>query len=378
MRKKCYDVFVIGGGPIGIYTAYQLANRGFKVCLAEKKRSIGDGVICAGVVSKQVFENHNLPAESILSRIDSFVFVSPSGEKLGYIHPDIFAYVINRKIFDQGLARLARRFGVSFKLSSFIKKIEEDGRYYKIYTDRNFHYTRAVVIATGVNYQLQEKIGMGKPNSFFEGAQIELSLSTNPSTIEIHLGQKFAPGSFGWIAPIDRNYARVGVLVEKNGKDYLLNMLTERIGLLNSDIKLGQLKTKPIAYGPIKRSVRGRVIAVGEAAGQVKTTTGGGISYGLLCSEIAADRLSRVLKNGSGLVDYEMLWRSALQSEFDIGMEVRRIAQRLSDETIEKLFQFVKKNRFWVKLLLPKINFDFHSDMLSYCLKSFNIVLKHP
>ncbi|GAH37350.1 unnamed protein product, partial [marine sediment metagenome] len=70
MRKK-YDVVVVGAGPIGSYTAYQLADKGFDVCLLDEKENIGENVICAGVIGKDAFKRYDLPGKSILSRIDS-------------------------------------------------------------------------------------------------------------------------------------------------------------------------------------------------------------------------------------------------------------------------------------------------------------------
>ncbi len=378
MPHRCYDVFIIGGGPIGTYTAYQLADKGFDVCLAEKKSRIGDGVICAGVISKETFKRYDLPPDSILCRIDSFIFVSPSGQRLEYIHPDIFAYIVDREIFDRGLGNLAQRMGVHINLSTKIKRIEEEGKRYKIYSNQgDIHYAKSVVLATGVDYNLQIQVGMGKPDKFLHGAQIELPLSSDNSRIEIHLSQRFAPGSFGWIVPAGKNKVRVGLLVERYARRYLKKMLEERVDGSSALNLKKELKTKLIANRPIKRSVWGRVISVGEAAGQIKTTTGGGISFGLLCSEIAVDKIVKALKGKGSLEDYEVTWRSILQPEFDIGEEAREIANKLSDRALERLFSFVKKNRFWVKFLLPKINFDFHSDLLSFCLKSFRLVLKN-
>ena len=135
---------------------------------------------------------------------------------------------------------------------------------------------------------------------------------------------------------------------------------------------------KPIAYGPAAKSVYGRILTVGEASGQVKTTTGGGIFYGLLCSEIAVDKLAKNLKNNGSLNDYELTWRSTLISELDIGIRMREIATQLSDQKIEDLFTFVKKHRFWVEMLVPRIHFDFHSNLIYFCLKSFGALLRFP
>jgi geranylgeranyl reductase family protein len=377
MMKK-YDVAVVGAGPIGSYTAYQLADKGFDVCLLDEKENIGEDVICAGVISKQAFKRYDLPSKSILSRIDSVTFISPSGQRLEYIPQDIFTYVVSRKIFDRGLLKTAKKVGVDVYLKQHVINIKESSNHYTIICTKKRYRSKTVVLATGVNYELHTKIGLSKPSKFLYGSQIEMPMSFSQSNIQIHLGQKFAPGSFGWVIPAGKNSSRIGVIVHKKGRIWLEKMLEQRLNFSVEKLNNDDLKLKPIAYGSVKRSVKGNILALGEAAGQVKTTTGGGIFYGLLCSEIAVDKLTKTIKNGCSLNDYELAWHSALVSEFDIGKRLRKIARTLDDEKIENLFNFVKKNRFWVELLVPRIDFDYHSNFIFFCLKSFGLMSKAP
>lgn len=373
--KRLYDVIVVGGGPIGSYTAYQLVDKGFDVCILEEKEEIGKDVLCTGIVSKEAFKRYDLPGESILSRIDSFTFVSPSNQKLKYTHPDVFAYIVSREKFDEELSKLAKQCGVEVYLNTRVIEIKESSNSYKLICNGKKYRGKAVVLATGAKYELQSQLGMGKPPGFLYGSQIELPLSIPSSTIEIHLGRNFAPGSFGWIAPLNNGYTRVGVIVRKKGKIWLKRMIKERINFPHMKFYKNGLKIKPIANGAIRHSVMNKILAVGEAAGQVKTSTGGGIFYGLLCSEIAVDSLSKMLKNGSNLNEYDVTWRSALMPELEIGQQLRKFASSLDDKTINNLFSFAKQNRFWVNLLLPRINFDFHSNLLFFCLRSFQSLL---
>lgn len=377
MRKK-YDVVVVGAGPIGSYTAYQLADKGFDVCLLDEKENIGEDVICAGVIGKDAFKRYDLPSKSILSRIDSATFISPSGQRLEYEPQDVFAYVLSRKIFDRGILKLAKKIGADVILKQKVKDIKENSGYYTIVCNKKKYHAKTVVLATGINYELHSKIGMSKPPMFLYGSQIEIPISFSQSNIQIHIGHKFVPGSFGWVIPAGDNSSRIGVIVNRKGRIWLERMLEQRLNFSVKKLNRDELKLKPIAYGPIKKSVKGNILAIGEAAGQVKTTTGGAIFYGLLCSEIAVDKLSKTIKNGCSLNDYELAWRSALASELDIGKRLRKIALTLDDEKIEKLFTFVKKNRFWVQLLVPRIDFDYHSNLIFFCLKSFGSLMKIP
>ncbi len=371
-----FDVIVIGAGPVGSYTAYQLADQGFSVCLLEQKRAAGQDVICAGVVSKAAFKRYDLPTTSIVSRISSVSFVSPLGRRLEYEPDEIFSYVVDRRDFDSKLLKQARKFGAQVGLRHRVHRITESNNTYTVHTDRKKCRARAVVIATGVQADLAQQAGLSRPQKFLYGAQIEIPYPCKRTNIEIHLGQNFAPGSFGWVIPSHSGHARIGTIINRRGKTCLKKLLTDRLDI--STKNLDAMKLKRIACGPVKRSVRGNVLSVGEAAGQIKTTTGGGIFYGLLCSEIAVDKLTKTLKQGKSLQDYEITWRSALISELDIGIRLRRIAEQLSDDDIENLFTFVKKNRFWVELLVPRIDFDYHSNVIFFCIKSFGALLKFP
>ncbi len=367
---KKFDIVVIGAGPIGSFTAYQLADRRFKVCLLEKKKEIGTGVICAGVVSKEAFRRFDLPSKSILGRFNSIVFVSPKGQRLVYKADDNFAYVLDRRIFDKGISTMAQRLGVETFCGERVIDIDDSNDNYIVRTRKRKFQAKAVVLATGINYELHKKIGLGKPQSFLYGFQVSAQLFIPEEQITIHIGQNFAPGSFAWVVPAGFENARIGMLGYNRQKEWLNKFMIERLNLNNKNIK-NRIKVKPIAYGPIDKSVKNMVLAVGEAAGQIKTTTGGGIFYGLLCSEIAVNKLTRALKSHYNLADYELTWRTTLKSEFDIGRYIRDIARTLNDDTIERFFTFVKKNRIWVNFLLPRINFDFHSNFLFFCLQSF-------
>jgi len=369
-----YDVVVVGAGPIGSYTAYQLADKGFNVCLVDEKERVGENVLCAGVISKEAFKRYDLPSDSIVARIDSVSFFSPFGQRLEYEPRDIFAYVVDRDVFDRKLFLQAKRCGVDIIMEQRVVDITGASYFYSIKTGSKEFNAKAVVIATGVDYQLQDKVGLGSPPHYLYGSQIELPVPSARDKIEIHIGRDFAPGSFGWVIPYGENTSKIGLIIGQGGKKWLKKFVEQRLG---NSVKIDpkEIGIKPIAYGAIKKSTNGSILAVGEAAGQIKTTTGGGIYYGLLCSEIAVEKLTRALRDGYGLGDYEITWRSALLPELDIGMNLRAIAAKLSDQDIENLFSFVKQNKFWVELLVPRINFDYHSNFIFYCLKSFGHLL---
>ena len=114
--------------------------------------------------------------------------------------------------------------------------------------------------------------------------------------------------------------------------------------------------------------------SVGDAAGQVKPTTGGGVYYGLICANIAADTANQALNIGDlskkNLSGYETGWRGVLGKELQIGYLARRMYENLSDQQIERIFDLVKEYNLHNELLnSPDFSFDWHSGPLLKTLR---------
>lgn len=372
-----HDVIVIGAGPVGAYTAFQLTDRGYDVVLLEKKPSAGQHIVCSGVIGKTAFQRYELPRAAILTKIDAFTIFSPQGQRLEYIHPDTLAYVVDRAVLDRYLVARAQKRGARVLFNQPVTQIEQTADQCQVHAAGNSYRGRFVILATGVNYRLHGLAGLSRPPDFLLGAQLDLNFKPSSAAVQIHLGREIAPGSFGWVIPLTEDRSRVGLLVQKNARAYLKKMLATRVyPQMERKPRKNRILVKPIAYGPVERSVHHRIAAVGEAAGQIKTTTGGGIAFGLLCSEILCDKLHQAFKNGDHLQDYNLEWHSVLMSEINIGYKTRQMAEKLDDLRLENLFNFVKKNRFWVNTLMPRVHFDHHTDLLYYCLETFRFLLK--
>ena len=370
-----YDAIVVGAGPIGSYTAYQLAELGFEVALLEEDKEVGRGVICTGVIGTEAFERFNLPQRAIISEIKSITFFSPSLEAIDYTPSSTLAYVVDRELFDKEILQAAQRKGVDVHLGKQVRRINTYKDFVEVesWNGNSLETLRAklVILATGVNYRLQRSLGLGIPPSFLKGAQTEVEVKDLRQT-EIYVGRQISPGSFAWAVPLGNGWARIGVLAESKGVSHLEEFLKMRFaGRIKQENP--RIVQKRIACGAAKRSVKDRILAVGEAAGQVKTTTGGGIFYGLLCSEIAVHVLQKAFSKGDlsqrGLFQYERLWRSKLGKELKMGQWARKVLRKLTDKQIDKIFRFVREKAFIKKLLEKKVKFDYHASLISSGLK---------
>jgi len=183
-----------------------------------------------------------------------------------------------------------------------------------------------------------------------QSAQLELP-ADDLGPVEVHFGQEVAPRGFAWVVPVERStgtFARIGLMCDGNAREHFarfLGNISERWQVHVSDDPI-EPRAKILPLGPIGRTFTSRVIAVGDAAGLVKATTGGGIYYSLVSARIAADMLDQALSadtlDEASLSIYETCWRDALGQEMDAQMDLRRLAHQLSDEDIDALFELAR------------------------------------
>jgi digeranylgeranylglycerophospholipid reductase len=386
-----YDVVIIGGGPVGSRLAQRLAELGHRVAVIEQKEYPGKQVCCTGIISQECARSFAVADDLILRKLSSARLISPSGKVLRLWQEEAQACVLDRAGFDVTLAQRAQNAGARYLFSSRVKKlaVASDKVSIEIVQDgeRLDCDARVVVIACGFNSRLVETLGLGKIGHYVRGAQVEVAAPTLEE-MELYFGDEVAPGFFAWLVPAQPATARVGLLSRHNPGPHLKKLLSflaaqGKIAPAEAEVSYGRVPLKPLA-----RTYHDRLLIVGTAAGQVKPTTGGGIYYGLLCADIAAETLHQALAGNDlsarGLAGYQRRWQHRLGQELKKGYRIRRFYQDLSDRQIDRLFDTVKTSGLVDSLLGDgDVSFDWHSGGLlrilgDVALSRFARALRHP
>jgi flavin-dependent dehydrogenase len=333
-------------------------------------------VHCTGVLAREAFEEFGLSRGSILNELSQVGFYAPSGERIDYSTPSVEAVVIDRARFDQALAQKAAVAGVEMFSGQRVTSVDVTADSVCVTAGPTRARARVCVLACGASYALQRKLGLGMPRLLLHSAQVELP-ATRLGDVEVHFGGNVAPHGFAWAVPVqrDRAYVRVGVMCNRAAGRHFSEMvarLSSRWGIEASDIRRPRQKVLPL--GPIDRTYSDRVIALGDAAGLVKPTTGGGIYYSLLSAELASETLIEALPTdaleAADLAIYERRWRKQLGSELRWQLLLRRIAHRLNDADIEALFELARTDGI-MPLVRRTAAFNHHREFIA-------ALFKHP
>jgi digeranylgeranylglycerophospholipid reductase len=361
------DVAIVGAGPAGLTAARALAARGHDVVVLEEHPQIGVPVHCTGVLGAEAFTEFDIPARAILGTAHVATFVAADGSSVSVDAERAKAVVVDRAVFDQGLADASRAAGADLRSGSRVRTIAVGSTGVTIGLDgADPIRARACVLACGANYRFNRQLGLGVPRSFVQSAQLEQALD-GPDGVEVHLGRTVAPAGFAWLVPFARDgqpHTRLGLMC---GSRALMRFrefaarIRARFGVPTEGWPEPRLKILPL--GPVSRTYGARLLAVGDAAGLVKPTTGGGIYYSLISGQLAADTLDEALRaddlRDTRLRRYETEWRHRLGADIRIGLAFRTLASRMNDRSIDAVVELARVDGI-VPLLRQTADFNWH------------------
>jgi len=383
-----FDVAVVGGGPVGGYVAGKIASSGYRTAIFEEHNKIGEPLRCAGLVSPRIFDLVDVGQTNIVqNKIYGANIYSPSGNVLTIGGDRVHALVVNRSTLDESLVNSAREKGVEVFLGSRISygRKKEDFIELDVIKDKRVNQTECLLLigADGSGSPVRDLFGFPQPNEMLRSIGAEVAnVDLDPRFVEIFLGRSIAPGFFAWIIPLNKHgsEARIGLCVENKSKHLLkqcfLNLLKTR-QLQNAGIL--RYIGGSIPLGPLKKTTQSNVMLVGDAAAQVKPTSGGGVYPGLVCARccasVAVEALDEKDIGGRFLSRYHRLWSKEIGKELSLGMRFRGFFRNLDDEQIDKILN-VLGNEKSVEVIGEYGDIDYPSKLVFPLLKACPSLLK--
>jgi digeranylgeranylglycerophospholipid reductase len=363
-----YDVCVVGAGPVGSRVAFRLAAAGYRAIVLERKRRLDDPVCCTGIISRECAREFDIDRSVILQESGSARFFSPSGKLLHLGRAEPLACIVDRPALNASMARQAQAIGVEYVLNCGVKNVEVQHDRVRIKAEREGNQVvfeaRAVVVAAGSASRLAAGLGLGKVDDFAMGAQAVVD-TRGIDEVEVYLGRQVAPAFFGWLVPTSPGRALVGLMSRRRSAFYLrrlIDSLAVQGKIASADV---ELSIAPVPLKPLPRTYSDRIVVVGGAAGQAKPTTGGGIYYGLLCADAAANTLRESLSrddlSSKHLAGYQRAWQRRLGQELKVGYWSRVFYEKLSDARVDQAFDIITSSGIGKSIVeSEELSFDWH------------------
>ena len=303
MKSVYFDVVIAGGSVAGLLSAREISSNGFSVLVIEEDYEIGTPEHCGGLVSIAGLEELGIiPFRKTFDHmIESAQISAPDGNSFEINSKKQKVIEISRRELDKQIAFQAQKNGAVIKVKTSFQEITDTG----IRTNEENIDCKIFVDARGVASLIhKDRTGI------ISSAQYEIYADwIHKGQVKVMFDQEKYPGFFAWIIPSNEGKGKVGVA----GKGINVAEALDKILEEKENYSIIRKIYAPIwIKGPIPNFIDGKTIIVGDAAGQAKPTTAGGIFTSGMGGVYAGQAISKFLKtnNQSELLEYQKKWSS--------------------------------------------------------------------
>lgn len=319
-----YNVVIAGAGISGLLAAINAARSGGKVLILEEKE-VG-WKPCGGLTTLGSLKSLGIPprTEFVIRRVKKGN-VHVGGRTFEFSLQPFNLVVVDRASLDLYLAKRAVSEGADLVIGESLVAVEEGGR--TLRTTKMAIETEFFIDARGSRVYSSEKL----PAYQF----VVTSRALSHEEIHIWIDKTRFPRFFGWYIPTSSNEGKLGGAGP--GALDSIKQLCKEEGFIPLKVE----KASIVVGGPLKTLVNGRSLIIGDAAGQTKPTTGGGIYTGGRGGIIAGKWVAEALikRNASLIRRYEEDWFSEVGRELAMQTILRKIFLELNEQQIEKMLE---------------------------------------
>jgi digeranylgeranylglycerophospholipid reductase len=351
-----FDVVVVGGGCAGLWSAKNAASAGARTLLVERRRAIGERIVCAEGVGEAGMEaTAGVEAAAVVASIDRGLLFDPRGRCVEVREPRC-GYILDKGLFVKRLASRAADSGVEIMPGTCaVEVIPSDGRPLSVTLENTRGRWKvkagAVVAADGIESGIARSLGVVKPLRPFElfsCAQYRLApVDLDPHAVEFHFGRQVAPGGYAWVFPKGEGVANVGVGVICSGRrrtspvEYLERFRLRRCprALVRSRVVGGV----PVVRSPFRVFGRG-VFAAGDAARVADPLSGAGIVPAMESGALSARAAVRCALEGSSKRTAEREFVKEARGIFRdraVRFAVRKVMVHMSDDEMSRMLELI-------------------------------------
>ena len=367
-----FDVVIIGASISGTYLTYLLSKFNLKIAVIEEHEEIGLPFQCAGIVSKKLTQLIDLPEDIKLNQVKVAKIFSPSGifiKLSGEEQPYIIDRVALDKLFYQRIKSNNKiKYYLEEKFITFKYITEKHKKSVLIETNKRKLKSKMLVGCDGPLSSVSKLMGIRNKVIYATQIRIKANFYQNEAVMWFDPRWKEL---FGWVVPEGNNIYRIGLGSSKNvAKNF--QIFLKKIGVDFND-KLDQ-QGGIIPYGIMNKSAFDNILLLGDAAGQVKATTGGGIVMLLTAAKYAAFCIKSCFKNNKFSKKYiKKLYgkpcKATIGKQLKVHFLIRTFFETLTSEDYDTLFQIVKTNKI-EEIVSLYGDMDFPRDMVIKLLKN--------
>ena len=387
-----YDVCIVGASIAGNYLTYLLSKSNLRILVLEDHKKIGIPFQCAGIISQKLSQLIQLPTNIILNRVSSAKIVNPSGKHIS-LSGDERPYIIDRIALDclyydkaKDISNITYFLGERYK--SFEYRIDNGKKYVLVETSKRIFKTKVLIGCDGPLSSVGKQLNV--KNNVLYASQIRVKANFNEAEAAMYFDPQWKQ-LFGWIVPEGNHIFRIGIAAAKNVKNCFKRFL-EKLDV-DIDNKIDQ-QGGIIPYGIMNKISFNNIMLLGDSAGQVKATTGGGIVMLLTAAKYASNCINLCFKNEDFSKKFIKKYYGkpcarTIGRELKLHYLIRLILEKFKNKDFDAFFKIVKENKiehiisFYGDMDFPKAlvikllrNRTVLSFMLEFLIKNPVIIFK--